>query len=87
MKKTSTDSTFIEVPEAELADFKKVFAIKGNKKSFMDSLPRTKAVMKKQKPVYTRRQLDYGLERGIMYQGLLRHLRAYYLQVCPPAPA
>lgn len=65
---------YVPVDAEELAAFKELLEVRPNKAIFLEHLPTDR---KTGKPIYSRRQIDYGLERGEMQQALLDELRKF----------
>ncbi len=74
MAKKISANVFVPVEAEELEELKGLLDIRPNKAIFLEHLPTDR---KTGKPIYSRRQLDYGLERGEIQKGLLEHLRKF----------
>lgn len=73
-QKTIKPGAYVPVEAAELAAFKELLEVRPNKAIFLEHLPIDR---KTGKPIYSRRQIDYGLERGEMQQAMLKELRKF----------
>jgi len=67
-------SAYVAIDPQELKELKELLEIRPNKAIFLEHLPIDR---KTGKPIYSRRQVDYGLERGEIQQALLQHLRKF----------
>lgn len=68
-----------QIDPDEREALKSFFNLYGQKVRFLEQLPTQPSGRKhSQKPIFTRRQLDWALESGNCDQALLEHMRAYW---------